>query len=218
MSNKTITFFSVVFPGILNLITLPIALTIVAYTLLSDHEFAVGRYLEGTDFAGLGRYNSWVDIPGVRLDARMRLAAEREKNRQSGIVGIGGEPDFGSVLTLAPLKSSYWLALAIQRARAKANPDAIYAPLRMSFLTGKYVGWLMPTRAVMGLRYWDYLERPFKLQTVSDVILSRRFGSKSVDRAFFLTLPQPEREEISAILGLGIYKGEDQLINDLKTD
>ena len=110
----------------------------------------------------------WVGVPGLSGPALAVIVA-REGRIGSPEASEARSDDLARLLSLRPLASADWLALAAVRLEAGKPTPAVEAALTMSWLTGPNEGSIMWRRAVFGILHWDALSPDAHNRIVADL-------------------------------------------------
>jgi hypothetical protein len=127
----------------------------------------------------------WTAVPGLAsaawevslMDAIDPADIDAARNRGD---------ELAASLSVRPLSSMKWLALASARVIMGQPFDKVLAALALSSLTGPNEGYVMSQRAIFGLVQWESLPEDVRKRTVADLVaafLQRSISGQEADVA-----------------------------------
>jgi hypothetical protein len=143
--------------------------------------------LERSMLSDADAFRPFFDVPGIKYSARQdAYSGDLKGNDEDGAVKRAEE--LTSILSVAPLSSSYWLILSGMRQVAREPKGMVSDALAMSRLTGTHEGYVLAQRAIFALAMWEGLNDEAKNGAVRDLT------------AAWKGLQPAKKEQIGAIL------------------
>jgi len=110
----------------------------------------------------------WIGVPGLSTPALALLVAREGQIGSPEALRVRSD-DLTHLLSLRPLSSADWLALAAARLEAERPATEVEAALTMSWLTGPNEAPIMWPRAVFGILHWEALSEEPQNRVVADL-------------------------------------------------
>ena len=150
----------------------------------------------------------WLAVSGIAGAAREAALTNAEPNDIDSVRKRGDE--IAAILSVRPISSINWLALASLRLFAGRPPDDVLGALAMSSLTGPNEGQALAQRGIFGLWQWENLPSRVGAQLVSGLagaILARATSDQeraTMERMLAAKSAQARREIADVFRAAGL--------------
>jgi hypothetical protein len=151
--------------------------------------------------------DAWRATSGITSTALQDELAD-ETNRSDMIAPYHRRELLSAILSIKPLSSIDWLALAKMELMTHQPMEQVLEGLKLSMLTGPNEGYIMGERGIFAVSLWENLSPDLKSRTAMDLAFARTSMDSEVTeklRAVVSTKPDRVRDELrEALLATGL--------------
>ena len=155
----------------------------------------------------------WTGVPGV-AGAALEVSLTDPVDATTIAGGRRRSDELAAIISVRPLSSMKWLALAGTRVVTEQSFDKVLAALSLSSLTGPNEGYVMSQRGIFGLVQWERLPEDVRKRTVTEFVaalLQHSMSNQETDvaRGVLATKDAATHEEIlDRLRAEGLPSGE----------